>query len=335
MPTGIQKATMLLSTLDPATASELLKSANPSVVKKIAREMANLKAVGGVDEEMLDGLLSEFADTLESGQQGPVDGFLKNLLENTLGEEECKDVIADVQREAIARDPFVKIRKEDAGILAAALEGEPAQVVSAVLAEINPDKSMQLLATLDGDLRDEVVQCMAFGKRIPDETRGRIAKVMEERIKELQKSDVASITSAPGKKAMDPKMAQYRKVALMIRGMGNELRIKTLENLRKEDKEAADGVARMMVLWEDINNIPDRALAEVLRGVNSKKLALALCDAEEEVVERLRANISERASAMLDEEADLLTAPKQSEIDDAREEILDALRDLNSQGFVY
>jgi flagellar motor switch protein FliG len=192
---------------------------------------------------------------------------------------------------------------------------------------------MALLAMFDDEIRDEVVQCMAFGKRIPGETRSRIASVINERLKELQKSDQAVGEDAGD--GLTPQMRQYRKVALMVRGLGNELRISTLEKLKAQDPDAAEGVSRMMVLWEDIETVPDRALAEVLRGVNSKNLALALQEADPETVKRMRNNISERAAAMLDEEADLLTNAKESEIKQAREEILDALRDLNAQGFVY
>jgi len=333
MPSGIQKATMLLTTLDPASASELLKSASPDVVKKIAREMANIRSGSGPNQEKIDRLLGEFADMVDEGSGGPADGYLKQLLSDAVGENESKEILADVRREALEKDPFHKIRKQDPALIAAALEKEPATVISAVLAELDSEKSMALLSMFDDAIRDEVVQCMAFGKRIPEETRNRIAKVIGERLKELQKSD--DVVGSDSGDGLTPQMRQYRKVALMVRGLGNELRISTLEKLKANDPDAADGVSRMMVLWEDIETVPDRALAEVLRGVNSKTLALALMDADPETTRRMRNNISERAAAMLDEEADLITNAKESEINQAREEILDALRDLNAQGFVY
>ena len=44
--TGIRKAALLLRTLDPATAGELLGAAPPEVVKQIATELVYLDATG-------------------------------------------------------------------------------------------------------------------------------------------------------------------------------------------------------------------------------------------------------------------------------------------------
>ena len=88
----------------------------------------------------------------------------------------------------------------------------------------------------------------------------------------------------------------------------------------------------MMVVWEDIPQIVARMLQEVLQSADSRKLALALVDAEQKVAEKIRENISERAKAMLDEETSLLSSPKQDEIQQAREDVLAPLREMNSRG---
>jgi len=61
-------------------------------------------------------------------------------------------------------------------------------------------------------------------------------------------------------------------------------------------------------------------------------LALALYEADEEISQKIRSNISERAAAMLDEEASLMQEPLEREILDAREEIVKTLREANEEG---
>ena len=63
-----------------------------------------------------------------------------------------------------------------------------------------------------------------------------------------------------------------------------------------------------------------------------KKLALALNKTNEEIVNKIKSNISERAAATLDEEAALMSAPKKQDIQEAREEIVKALREMNEKG---
>jgi len=46
----------------------------------------------------------------------------------------------------------------------------------------------------------------------------------------------------------------------------------------------------------------------------------------------VRANISERANAMVDEELSLLSEPKAEDVTEARETMLNVLRDMNSKG---
>lgn len=329
MASSAKKAAMLLSCLDAQTAGELLKAASPEMVKKIVKEINNLGGATDSKQASQDAV-REFVDMVDHGPSGASSGFLRQVLQNALGEQKYLEVLDEVQSQAFTRSPFATVKEMPTAAIGMALEGESPQVVALVLSELGSDKSMELLSMLPTETRDMAVQAMTLGSNVSEETRLRVAKVIEKRVKEIE----ASGADLTGQK-MDPKQAQYRKVAVIIRGLGTEQRVKMLDSIKKLDKEAAEGVARMMVMWEDIDDVPSQALAEVLRSVNSKKLALAMVGISERTAERIRSNMSERANAMLDEEADLLASPKPSEIDSAREEIVEALRELNSQGFVF
>ena len=87
-----------------------------------------------------------------------------------------------------------------------------------------------------------------------------------------------------------------------------------------------------MILWEDIPLVGDRSLQQALRGVDERQLALALHEAPEEIVAKIKANISERAATMVAEEASLMSSPKKDDVRLAREKIVAALRELNRKG---
>ena len=87
-----------------------------------------------------------------------------------------------------------------------------------------------------------------------------------------------------------------------------------------------------MILWDDIPAITDRSLQNVLRQIDSKDMALALTKADEIIIKKFRSNISERAAQTLDEEVSLMSAPTTEAIEEAREKIVNILRQSNQAG---
>ena len=119
---------------------------------------------------------------------------------------------------------------------------------------------------------------------------------------------------------------------MILRNLGKELRDGLLGAIKEKDSSAADKVAELMITWEDIPVVADRSMQQALRGIDAKKLALALNNAEATITKKIRTSISERANAMVDEETSLMAAPKKEDIAAAREELVKTLREMNIKG---
>jgi flagellar motor switch protein FliG len=102
--------------------------------------------------------------------------------------------------------------------------------------------------------------------------------------------------------------------------------------IKEKDSDAADKVAELMIIWEDIVFVTDRSLQQALRGIDAKKFAFALNNVDAAIKQKIRSNISERANTMIDEETSLMSSPKKEDIAAAREDIVKILRDLNIKG---
>ncbi len=87
-----------------------------------------------------------------------------------------------------------------------------------------------------------------------------------------------------------------------------------------------------MFVFSDITMLEDRAIQLVLRGVEMSSLATALKGADEEVKERILANLSERARENLVEEIDLLGPVRMSTVEEARASVVQAIRQLEETG---
>jgi flagellar motor switch protein FliG len=322
---GIRKAAALLMSLDAATAAELLGTASPDLVKQIATEMTYLQASGGAGQPVPLELAQEFCDRLrQGGAAGPDGDFVKRLLASVIGEKESQQVMDELSDLVRARDPFLPLRSARTQDLARALEGESPQAVAVVLSELPAERSGQLLSLLPEDLRIGAVCGMTSPESASAEARLRIASVVRERLGDLEGGAGAA---APARQD-----AKLRKVAVLLRRLEPEARDSLLGAIGRKDSETGEAVKGLMVIWEDLPDVADRSLQEVLREVDARQMALALSEADEATNAKLRANISERAGAMLDEELSLLASPSKDDVQQAREGILARLREMNAKG---
>jgi len=327
MSSGAKKAAFLLKSLDPPTAAELLKAARPELITEIAAELAYLNSTGEGTQANPGEFVMEFFGLVRGSRKRVDSGqFIKEILEHSVGPEQSQRIMGQVHDKLEARDPFRRVRSADINKIAKALEGESAQVASIVLAELPPAKSAAMLSLLDESIRTETLRSMTGADDVSLRIKLRVAAVVRQR---LQSMDSDSDSSGP---AANKREQKIRKVAILLRSLGQEFRDDLIAKLVDSDSDTGALVQKQMVLWEDLVLIADRSLQETLRQVDSKTLAIALVDADEKTANKIRSNMSERANAALEEEASLISSVKPEETLQARETVLDSLREMNSKG---
>ena len=323
---GKQKAAMLLMSLDVVTASELLKGVDPEVVEELAMELATLEASGLCNSKEQGKVVQEFCTSLrKSPSQGlNIGRFLNEMLANILGEEKAEQIRTQIKKATAHKDMFISIRSAGVDELVAALENEHPQTIAVVLSELDPKKSQEVLSLLNEEDRLKTVWKMTAPDLLGFGVKQRIASMISERLKNLE-GEV--FVAKPGKREEN-----LRKLAIVLSGLEKELRDQLLGEIIKHDEETGKTVRNLMVTWEDILSIANRSLQEALRTVESSKLTVALYGADEEIAQKIRSNISERARAMLDEEIKLMQEPLEKEVLDAREEVVKPLREASEEG---
>lgn len=321
--TGKQKAAMLLTSLDASSATELLKGIDPKVVEQIAMELALLDSSGQRDQREEMKVAEEFYNSLVKSQTQAFSlrGFLNEMLVNILGKNKAEEIQSQIRKVTEKGDPFIPIRSAKTDELVLALEGEHPQSVAVVLSELAPKKSQEVMALLDEELCRKAVSKMTKPESLGSGVRQRIASMVIKRLEDYKGETLAE----------KPEQI-LRKLAIMLSGLEKELRDRLLDEIAKKDEETCKMVRNLMVTWEDIPTIADRSLQEALRGIDGQKLAIAIYGADERIVQKIRSNISERAAAAVDEEASLMQEPLPKEILDAREEVVNPLREANEQG---
>jgi flagellar motor switch protein FliG len=316
---------MLLMSLDAVTAAELLKGVDAKVIQELAVELALLDKSGQRDNRELAEIVHEFCDSLRKGHatRFSIKSFLNEMLVGILGKNKAEEIRTYIKKatEKGKGDPFIPIRSASTDELVLALDGAHPQTIAVVLSELPPKQSQAVFSLLDEEACTKAVCKMTNPEALGAGVKHRIATMVSERLKSLK-----------GEKLAEKPEQTLRKLAITLSGLDNDLRNRLLDEIGKQDKDTSTMVRNLMITWEDIPSIADRSLQEVLRSVDAKRLAVALYGASEEIVQKIRSNISERAAATVDEEMSLMQEPLKNEILEAREEVVNPLRDANEAG---
>lgn len=322
--TGMQKAAMLLMSLDAATAAEMVKGLEVEVVQELAVELAYLDAAGLRSSEQSAEIVQQFCISLQSEEAFHLDRFLSVMLNSTVGGERAGQIQTEIQGMLQKRDPFLPIRSVDPQTMASILETEHPQAAAVVLSELPAKKSSEVIGLLGDGVRLSTISRMTSGEAVTVEAKARIAEMICKRLE-------GATSGGAGMSAARPEES-LRKVAVILRNLGKEVRDGLIGAIEEKDADVAEMVGNLMIIWEDIPQVVDRSLQEALRGVDAQKLALALSKADQEIAKKIKSNISERAAATVEEEASLMSSPKKDDIEDARADVVRVLREMNEKG---
>lgn len=326
--TGKQKAALLLMSLDEMAAAELLKGLDNEGIQNVTMELAKIDASMQDNAKDQEAVAREFYRSFQEKQTQTqafsMKHFLNEMLVKVVSKEEAKQIQSQIKKTTVNKDLFAEIHSASTDELVLALDEAHPQTIVVALSELPPKKTQEVLSLLNEDTRLKTICRMTSPDTLGSGVKKRMILSVSEKLKSLEGE---TLSETP-----EHRKEQLRKTAIMLSSMDKDMRDQLLNEISSNDEEAGEMVRVLMVTWEDITEVADRALQESLRNVNSGTLAIALHNADEEIVAKIHKNISERAMAMLDEEISMMQEPLDKEVFDAREEVVAPLREANEAG---
>lgn len=317
--TGAQKAALVLMNLDQAAAAQVMQQFSEAESEEIAAEIIALRRV---DRGQAEAALEEFhalATRAEPRTHGGKNAAI-GLLEASFGSERAAGVMSRVASSMAGR-AFEFLDEADPAQVALLLDGELPQTVAVVLAHLRTEQASRVLAALKPEARTDVAQCIAtMGTVSPEATR-----VVAETLRSRAGSVVAPSDQQNAIGGVQPLVDIINRSSVAAERA-------LLEELDQRDPELAAEVRSRMLTFTDIVKLEARDVQQVLRGVDVATLALAMKGAPEATREVIRANLSERNIEALEEETAVLGAVRLSRVEEARSEIVRAIRDLATEG---
>ena len=314
---GVKKAAIVLLSLDMDASAEILKNLPEAEVEQIAIEMAGL---GSVAPEAQKQALGEFTAGLVASARSSSGGVDKvvTLIEFALGKAKATDIVTKV-RKMSATGPAKRIEQVAPDAVVEVLKGEHPQMISLILSQLSPETAANLLASLPEEQRGEVAIRVATMAEVAPETAEEVQRVISSQLEGIG-GPVAR--SAGG----------VKRLAEILNMTDRTLEKEVLEFITSRDNEIGVEVKHHMFSFDDIVLLDDRSLQRVLREVDSRELAVALKAADERVKVKVLKNISERAALMIKEEIEYMGPKHLSEVEEAQQHVIDAIRSLEESG---
>jgi flagellar motor switch protein FliG len=318
---GTQKVAIVLMNMTHEKAAEVLKQFTETEAEEIVAEIVRLKRVDSIVAERA---MTEFHDLATKGGSNARGGrdIAVGLLEASFGAERAAGVMNRVAS-SMAGKAFEFLEAVEPGQIVTLLDGELPQTVSLVLAHLRAEQASAIMAGLDEDLRTEVAHGIAsMGSATPEAVR-----VVADVLKGRAGAVVSSRDSVEIVGGVQPLVDIINRSSVATERA-------LLEALDARDPELAEEVRSRMLTFSDIVKLEPRDVQQVLRGIDAAVLAVAMKGSSEVVIEVIRSNLSERNREILDDESAALGPVRLSQVEEARSQIVRAIRELASDGTI-
>lgn len=307
---GEDIATILLRALPADAAGTLLGKIGGTAAETLRAKLEANPTTPNAEE--LDSALTEFFD-------------IQRILEraNTI---QMQDE-AERQKSAIP-PPASPVAKIDdiladfpAERLAQSLLGEPPAAVALILSGLQPSRAGAILKSLPQPMQADAALRLAQPAQRNHALIVQLAKALAEKGRKL--------ADAPPEPSSDERV---KIVAGMLRALPRDDRMPIMQRIEETDAELAAKIRESLYLFEDILRVEDRSLQPLLSEIDMKTLALALRNADPNIVGKIINNISTRGREVLNEERELVAGASTSKITEARAMVVALLRQYEETG---
>ncbi len=314
---GIERAAILLMSVGEEGAAEVFKYLSPKEVQKVGESMARLNTVS---RERIDDIIRRFHETRE-GQFSLVpdtDEYVSQVLRKALGEDKAK-LLIDRILQGNDVSGIEAMKWMDAGSVAELLKNEHPQIVASILVHLERDQASEVLRELPERLRNDILLRIAT-----------LDGIQPQALEEL--NQVLSRVLAGGDKVKKTSLGGTKAAAEILNFLGNTIETVAIESIREHDGDLAQKIMDQMFVFEDVNDLDDKAIQTLLREVQSESLIVALKGADQALRERIFKNMSTRAAETMREDLESKGPVRLSEVEAEQREILKIVRRLADEG---
>jgi flagellar motor switch protein FliG len=315
--TGAQKAAVLCMSLGTETAARVMQLLGAEQVEAVSKEIASMPQA---KTERVETVLLEYRDlarAVESIAQGGL-SLAQEILEASFGAPKAKTIVERI-KEQMTDTGLKRLKKAAPEVLLSVLRGEHPQTVALILAHLDVRQSAAVIEVMDADLAGEVLYRVARMEKVSPEMLALIESGLAGKA-DLSLSQEMTLSGGP------------QAVAKVLTLASTSVEKVLLECIQQRNGELAEQITNLMFAFEDLKTLDKRGMQRLLRDIESKELALAMKVASDELKQHILSNMSERASAALQEEIEYLGPVRARDVEGAHQRIISVVRSLEEAG---
>ncbi|HXP93517.1 MAG TPA: flagellar motor switch protein FliG [Candidatus Binatia bacterium] len=316
---GPEKAAILMITLGLDLAATIFKFLRQDEVERVVVEIAKISTV---PIEKRDAVIQEAyqrAIALKYINEGGIE-YAKEILELSFGAGQADDMTNRLFAALKHGNPLELVKKTEPAQLLQFIQDEHPQTIALILAYMQPDQAGAVISALEPELQAEVAMRIAILQKTAPEVIEQLDELLGRRLLVSGQQ----FAKAGGVEAL----------AQVMGYVDRETEKNILDGLGKRDPEVMQEVKNLLFVFEDIVNLDDRAIQRVLKEVDGKDLALALKTANDDLMQRVLKNMSQRAAESLKEDVELLGPQRMRDVGKAQQAVVDVIRTLEENGSI-
>ena len=315
---GAQKAAILCMVLGSESASMITQKLAQEEVEQISFEIARMDRVSS---EATDAVLSEWLEVMFAADSIAAGGveFAREVLERAFGAQKSTSIMKRIQTQISETAGLHRLRNADPQQLGNMLRGEHPQTVALILAHLEAHHTATVLKELDPTFGAEVVLRIARMEKVSPDM---LVLIERSILTETDLGPAQSLTTSGGPAV----------VAEVLNLVTPSLEKAIMRGVEEKDPSLCEQIRNLMFVFEDVVSLDERSLQRLLREIDVKELALALKAASNEVRNKLMGAMSQRASAALKEQMEVLGPARKRDIEAAQTAIVAMIRKLEDAG---
>ncbi len=317
--TNRQKVAIFLSCLGHQKASIILREMPEEEAISLVTEMMSLPKF---DSETTLEVMKEFLTragknsiTNDSGAE-----TVRKMLEELVGSARAHEIMEQIEGHRAA-SPLPKLLLADPHQAVSLLSEQQPQVVAVILTYLPPGDASTLLGQLDPKFQIAVSKRIAQLTRVDPAAIRQATSLLVSRLKKSGGNSSTTVTGGPGT------------LAEILNHTDRNMQEKLLESIEKTDPQLADEIRAKLFTFDDVMKLDDRSLQQIFRKAEAKTLALVIKtpNLTEDVIGKIRSNLSERVLEMVDEEIEVMGTVRGSQISGAQAAIVGIAKQLDAE----
>ena len=306
-------AAVFLMSLQPDDLSKVFSLFSVDEQKNLLKTMA---ALGFVDAQDVKRVQNHFLSDYDHG--GGVVGTLaqaQRFLDHTnLAENEVSSLLHALHEGNV--DVWKKIESLPPHVVCPLISKEHPQTIALILGKLDAQYAANLFQCFDVAMATDVMERMLHG--------GPVRKDILDSIKSHLETMISSADNQVD--------SSYQKVAHILEGIGRGEQEKLLGAFQDSHPNSARKVKKLLFTFEDFLRFRgSSAVTLIIRESDKTILAKALKGASRPLQTMIFESMSERAQALLKEEISLLEGLHIREIEEAQDQMIRLVKDLESQ----